>query len=87
MDPLSVTASITAVLHVTGSVGPAAYNYMKGVEYALENAAKIVQKLTGLSHVLEKVLQTIDKERRLTGATRLASLEELIRPEGSLEFC
>ena len=87
MDLLSVTASITAVLQVTGSVGSAAYNYMKGVEYAPENAAKIVQEMTGLSHVLEKVLQTIEKERRLTGATRLASLEELVRPEGSLATC
>jgi hypothetical protein len=87
MNPLSVTASIIAVQQVTGSVVSAVYNYRKGVKNAPENVAKVVEELTGLFHAIENFLQTIGKERRLTGATRLASLEDLVRPEGSLEFC
>jgi hypothetical protein len=67
MDPLSVTASIIAVQQVTGSVVSAVYNYRKCVKNAPENVAKVVEELTGLFHAIENVLQTIGKERRLTG--------------------
>jgi hypothetical protein len=61
MNPLSVTASIIADLQVTGSVVSAVHNSRKGVKYTPKNAAKIVQELTGLSHVLEKVCRLLRK--------------------------
>jgi hypothetical protein len=86
MDPLSLTASIITVIQLTGSVVSAVYNYRKSVKNAPEDAAKIIQDLTGLSHILEKLLQVIEKERSTT-VTRLASLEGLAKPDGSLESC
>jgi len=86
MDPLSVTASIIAVIQLTGSVVSAVYNYRKDVKNAPEDAAKIIQDLTGLSHILEKLLQMIEKERS-TKVTRLASMEDLVKPDGPLESC
>jgi hypothetical protein len=47
MDPLSVTASVIAVIQLTGSVISAVYNYRKGAKNAPEDAAKIIQDLTG----------------------------------------
>ena len=86
MDPLSVTASIIAVIQLTGSVVSAVYNYRTGVKNAPEDAAKIIEDLTGLSHILERLLQLIEKDRH-TKITRLASLEGLIKAGGPLESC
>jgi hypothetical protein len=86
MDPLSVTASVIAVIQLTGSVISAVYNYRKGVKNAPEDAAKIIQDLTGLSHILERLLQMIENERS-TKVARLASLEGLVSPNGPLQLC
>jgi hypothetical protein len=86
MDPLSVTASVIAVIQLTGSVISAVYNYRKGVKNAPEDAAKIIQDLTGLSHILEKLLQMIESEQSNKEA-RLASLEGLVKPDGPLQLC
>ena len=86
MDPLSITASIIAVIQLTGSVVSAVYNYRKGVKNAPEDAAKIIQDLIGLSQILENLLQIIERERS-TKATRLTSLENLVKPDGPLESC
>jgi hypothetical protein len=86
MDPLSVTASIIAVIQVTGSVVSAIYNYRTGVKNAPEEAAKIVKDLSGLSQILEKLLQLIEREG-YAKVSRLPSLEDLVRPDGALESC
>jgi hypothetical protein len=86
MDPLSFTASIIAVIQLTGSVISAVYNYRKDVKNAPEDAAKIIQDLTELSHILEKLLQMAEKERS-TKVTRLTSLEDFIKPDGPLTSC
>jgi len=86
MDPLSVTASIVAVIQLTGSVISTVYNYRKGVKHAPEDAAKIIKDLTGLSQILEKLLEMIENERSTKG-TRFASLERLVKPDGPLESC
>lgn len=86
MDPLSATASIIAVIQLTGSVVSAVYNYRKGVKNAPEDAAKIIRDLTGLSQILEKLLQMIEKERS-TKAARLACLNDLVKPDGPLASC
>jgi len=86
MDPLSVTASIIAVIQLTGSVVSAVYSYRTDVKNAPEDAAKIIEGLTALSHVLEKLLQMVETERN-TKVTRLASLEGLLKPDGPIESC
>lgn len=86
MDPLSVTASIIAVIQLTGSVVSAVYSYRTGVKNAPEDAAKVIQDLTGLSQVLENLLQVIERESS-TKASRLESLESLTKPDGPLQSC
>lgn len=87
MDPLSVTASLIAVIQLTGMVISATYNYRKGVKSAPQDAARIIQDLTGLSHVLENLLQLIEKEKSTNDLTRLAALKGLTEPDGPLELC
>lgn len=86
MDPLSLTASIITVIQLTGSVVSAIYNYRKSVNSAPEDAAKIIQDLTGLSQILEELLQIIEQDRKTNGV-RLASLEGLAKSDGPLELC
>jgi hypothetical protein len=63
MDPLSITASIIGVIQLTSAVISAAYNYRNGVKNAPEDAVKIIDDLTGLSQILEKLLKLIEKDR------------------------
>jgi len=86
LDPLSVLASIIAVIQLIGSVISTVYNYRKGVKHAPEDAAKIIQDLTGLSQILEKLLEMIENERSTEG-TRFASLEGLVKPDEPLKSC
>lgn len=87
MDPLSVTASIVTLIQLTGSVISTVYNYRKGVKNAPEGAAKIIHDLTDLSHILENLLQLVEKENATTSTTRLTSLKGLVSSGGSLESC
>jgi ankyrin repeat domain-containing protein 50 len=86
MDPLSITASIIAVIQLTGSVISAAYNYRTGVNNAAEDAVRIIEDLTGLSQILEKLLKLLEKDRS-TGSAQLASVNTLTRSDGPLEIC
>ena len=86
MDPLSITASIIAVIQLTGSIVSAVYSYRRGIKNAPEGAVKIIQDLTGLSQVLEELLQLIERERS-NKTSRLTSLEGLVGPDGPLESC
>lgn len=86
MDPLSITASIIAVIQLTGTVVSAVYGYRKDVKNAPEDAARIIQDLIGLSQILEKLLQMIEQEKSAR-ATRLSSVEGLFKPDGPLESC
>jgi ankyrin repeat domain-containing protein 50 len=80
MDPLSITASIIAVIQLTSSVISAAYNYRNGVKNAPEGAVKIVDDLTGLSQILEKLLKLIEKDRS-TGSALLRTVSSPFHPE------
>ncbi|MDI1486542.1 MAG: hypothetical protein OHK93_005773 [Ramalina farinacea] len=86
MDPLSITASIIAVIQLTGTVVSAVYGYRKDVKNAPEDAAKIIHHLIGLSQILEKLLQLIEQERSVKTA-QLSSVEALLKPDGPLELC
>lgn len=88
MDPLSITASIIGVIQLTSAVISAAYNYRNGVKNAPEDAVKIIDDLTGLSQILEKLLKLIEKDRS-TGSAQLrtvSSLSNLITSHALLYF-
>jgi hypothetical protein len=86
MDPLSITAGIIAVIQLTGSVISAAYNYRHDVSNAAEDAVRIIEDLTGLSQILEKLLKLLEKDRS-TGSVQLTSVDALTRSDGPLETC
>ena len=91
MDPLSITASLIAVLQISGTVITALYGYRTSVKSASSDAARIISELNGLRGVLESLLQAIEKENSRVapggGESRLATLQTLAQPSGDLELC
>ena len=57
MDPLSVTASIIAVLQATNSVVSVCYDYSSAVKKAPWELPKVINELKGLRNVLESLEQ------------------------------
>jgi hypothetical protein len=86
MDPLSITASIIGVIQLTSAVISAAYNYRNGVKNAPEDAVKIIDDLTGLSQILEKLLKLIEKDRS-TGSAQLRTVSSLFHLQPAMLCC
>lgn len=87
MDPLSLTASVIAVLQISGAVITALYEYRNGVKDASKDAARIIEELISLRNVLESLLRAVEREESTTESSRLPTFQELLRPNGELERC
>ncbi len=62
MDPLSITASLIAVLQISGTIISALYEYRSGVKSASKDAARLIEELNSLRAVLESLLSAVEKE-------------------------
>lgn len=92
MDPLSITASLIAVLQISGALISTLYEYRASVKSASADAARIISELNGLRGVLESLLQAVEKESgNVSGGdvsgSRLATFQALAKPVGELEHC
>jgi hypothetical protein len=96
MDPLSITASLIAVLQVSGTVISALYEYRNGVRSASTDAARIITELNSLRSILESLLQAVETEAapktsfsdsNSSGGSRLGNFQALTLPNGELERC
>lgn len=88
MDPLSITASLIAILQISGTVISALYEYRKGVKHASKDAAKIIEELNSLRDVLESLLSVAEKEESVAEETsRLSTFRQLAKPNGEFERC
>ena len=83
MDPLSVTASIIAVIQISGSVVSICYSYRNAVKGAAEEAAKITDEVKSLQDILDRLLKIAEREVA-RGSTRLQALQALAEPDGAL---
>lgn len=92
MDPLSITASLIAVLQISGTVISALYEYRNGVKSASKDAARIIAEINSLRGILESLLQAVEKEDYKAGSnggggSRLANFQALTQPDGELKRC
>jgi hypothetical protein len=91
MDPLSITASLIAVLQISGTVISALYEYRNGVKSASNDAARIITELNSLRSILESLLQAVEKEDAASNSggssSRLANFQALTQPNGELMRC
>lgn len=101
MDPLSLSASVIAILQISGSLISTLYNYRTGVVSASKEAARIIAELNSLRAVLESLLSAIESESALqtpppygetsslpaSSLSRLATITKLAQPNGELQRC
>lgn len=89
MDPLSITASVIAVLTLCGQVVNDCYSYWSGVKNASEEMIRITDEIIGLRNVLENLLTIVSEAESASpsNAEKLSTLKLLIRPNGPLAKC
>jgi hypothetical protein len=86
MDPLSVTASLIAVLQISGALVSTLYEYRKCVNNASKAAARIIEELNSLCHVFESLLRAVESEESAE-VSRLSTMAQLSGPNGELAKC
>lgn len=86
MDPLSISASVIAVLQISGKVISATYNYSIGVKEGAKNASRIRTAVKDLQVVLESLLELLLTES-IDASGRLTTLAKLNEDDGSMQNC
>jgi len=90
MDPLSITASIIAVLQATSAVVSICYDYKSAIEGSSWELLKIIDEVRSLRNVLESLEQLARQagSTRAEAESRLPSLRLLCKPgTGLLAKC
>lgn len=85
MDPLSLTASIIAVIQTTLVIVDTCYQYKSTVSNSSKEVTRIIQQLNSLRSVLERLIEILDNES--PDSTRLSTVASLARKDGPLEGC
>lgn len=86
MDPVSLTASIIAIIQISGTVVSICYDYRNAIKNSAEDAIKIIKEIKSLQDVLERLLQLVERDEAKE-YPRLASLHGLNQLEGTLTLC
>jgi hypothetical protein len=89
MDPLSITASIIAVLQATNAAISFCYSYSKEARNSSWELPKILEELKSLRNVLETLEQLAERAESADHAleSKLPTLKRLCQPDGPLAMC
>ncbi len=85
-EPLSLVASLIAVVQISGSVISCCYEYRKGVKIYPKDLLRVTSEVVGLRNVVERLITLIDDEKTAS-CTYLSTLAEVVTADGPLEFC
>jgi ankyrin repeat domain-containing protein 50 len=81
MDPLSVTASIIAVIQITDSVLTSCYKYFGKVKNAATDIESIIQEASLLKGILINLQELCEQD------STAAQLRDLLQPNGPISAC
>lgn len=84
-DPLSMAASIIAVIQITGSVVSLCYDYRSGAQNASKEMKQLTDEVISLRDVLEAILKLVDEGS--TENFHLSTLKLLTQTDGPLSKC
>ncbi len=97
MDPLSITASVIAILQLSNTVYRAAREYYTGVKDAPKEIKRLLDELEAFNDILSSLRDTATKAERngkdkaLQGTshegTFLPSVTKLLEPDAALRLC
>ncbi|KAF4549045.1 Ankyrin repeat-containing protein 10 [Elsinoe fawcettii] len=85
-EPLSVTASLIAIVQVSGSVISLCYHYSHGVKDAPRDVKRTLNEVRSTRDITERILQMIDDDTG-NGYTYLPLLRKLSGPDGAFAQC
>lgn len=86
MDPLSISASLIAVIQITGSLISFCYDYRQGAKHASKEIIQISDELNSLRDILDSLLKLAEKSE-VNGLGQLATFELLLKEDGPLYTC
>lgn len=85
-EPLSLVASLIAVVQISGSVISCCYEYRKGVKNAPKDLLGVTNEVAGLRNVVERLIALMDDEKRASH-NYLSTLIDFASANGPLELC
>ena len=85
-DPLSLIASLIAVVQISGSVISCCYEYRKGVKNAPKGLLKVTNEVAGLRNIVERLVALVDDEN-MASHKHLSTIAGLVSTGGPLESC
>ncbi|TEY70400.1 hypothetical protein BOTCAL_0104g00090 [Botryotinia calthae] len=86
MDPLSLYASLIAVLQITGSLISFCYDYRQGVKHASKEIVQISDELNSLRDILDSLLKLAERAES-NGFSQLKTFKLLLKDDGPLFVC
>jgi hypothetical protein len=88
MDPLSIAASLIAVLQVTSSIISICYDYRQGQKHSSREVIQLSDELNSLKDVLDALLRLVEKSSSNNlDEARLSTFELLAKPDGPILTC
>jgi hypothetical protein len=84
-DPLSVTASLIAVVQLTSTVVSLCYDYRSGLKNAPREMKQLTDEVTSLQNVFESILKIVDEDGM--EHEHLSTLKLLTKSDGILQSC
>jgi hypothetical protein len=84
-DPLSITASIIAVIQVTSKVVSLCYDYRAGLKNAPKEIKQFTDEIVSFRDSLESILKLVEAEDE--ASTQLSTLKLFTKADGILLTC
>ena len=85
-EPLSLVASLIAVVQISGSVISCCYEYRKGVKDAPKDLLRVINEVAGLRNVVESLVRLIDDEK-VASHKYLSTLADIASANNALGLC
>lgn len=85
-EPLSLVASLIAVVQISGSVISCCYEYRKGVKNAPKDLLRVTTEVAALRNVVERLVALVDDEK-MAGHKYLSALNDIVSTNGPMELC
>ncbi len=86
MDPLSAIGAFIAVLQISGTVISHCYDYRKSVRSAPRDLARVLDEVSDLRNVMERLIRLVDDDVA-SGGGYLPAVEQMACKNGPHERC
>lgn len=85
-EPLSLVASLIAIVQISGSVISCCYEYRKGVKNAPKDLLRMINEVAALRNIVERLITLVDDEE-MADHEYLSTLADIVSADGPLELC